>query len=159
MNPDSYYWAGGRKVPLERSDDVAVDVSVPGLEALRERGRPLSGSLVVLPEADAVAALGADCASQPGVHPVFRSEDGSLVVVLPEVRVESEDEGALAAAGRSASSAHVTAESEGRLVLAPDSGRGEDALTLANQLAESGDVDAEVIQARFVRLLPRPDVR
>jgi hypothetical protein len=144
-------------VPLERSDEVVVDVSEPGLSDLSSHGRALSGSLVLVPEADAVGALGEDCASMAGVHPVFRSEDGALVVVLPEVRVEAEDPEALSAVRRAATNAHLTGEDEGRLVLAPDSGRGEDALALANQLAESGDLAADVIQARFLRIVPRPD--
>ena len=55
----------------------------------------------MVPRSDAVAALGEDGASARGVHPVFRSEDGSLVVVLPEVRVEGSDPERLAALGRS----------------------------------------------------------
>ncbi len=74
---DRYYWAHGRQVPLERSDEVVVDGSEPALEGLAAQGRALSGSLVLVSESDATAALGEGCASMSGVHPVFRAEDGS----------------------------------------------------------------------------------
>jgi hypothetical protein len=161
MGADSYYWAGGRKVPLTASREVVIDVtspagarlSGPGLERLRAGGRSLSASLLMVPESDAAAALGGDSAL-PGVHPVFRSEDGALVVVLPEVRVESGDPRALDAVARSVTTAHVTERTDERLVLVPDSGRGEDALLLANSLTESRS--AEVSSARFLRVVRRP---
>jgi len=88
------------------------------------------------------------------VHPVFRSEDGSRVVVLPEVRVEASDPEKLAELGRSLTTARITQESADRLVIEPDSGRGADALALANTLAESADAD--LAQARFLRVVTRP---
>lgn len=165
MAGDRYYWAGGHKVPLEASTDVVIDVDSaagaelagPALETLRASGRSLSGSLLMVSRAAATAALGESGSSGPGVHPVFRSEDGSLIVVLPEVRVEASDPEKLAALGRSLTTAHITEQTGERLVLAPDSGRGEDALTLANALAETGDAD--VSQARFVRIVARPEPR
>ena len=163
--PDAYYWAGGRKVPLTASSDVVVDLdstagaqaSSSSLASLRDGGRRLSSSLVLVPRTEAVAALGDDGVSDRGVHPVFRSEDGSLVVVLPEVRVEGSDPETLAALGRSLTTAHVTDQTAERLILAPDSGRGEDALALANTLAGSPGTD--VVQARFLRVVPRPGPR
>ena len=87
--------------------------------------------------------------------PVFRAEDGSLVAVLPEVRVESEKPEVLDAVAASLTGAAVTERTDERLVITPESGRGEDALALANHLAESFDLD--VSQARFRRVVPRPD--
>jgi hypothetical protein len=88
--------------------------------------------------------------------PVFRAEDGSLVAVLPEVRVECADPAVLDAVVASLDDTLVVDRSEERLVLAPGSGRGEDALALANTLAETFDLD--VAQARFRRVVPRPGV-
>lgn len=163
MSADRFYWAGGRKVPLEASSDVVVDVGSQAvaelteseLRALRDKGRSLSASLLLVAESDAAEALGEGCSTMAGVHPVFRAEDGSEIVVLPEVRVEGSDPGKIAELGRSVTSAHVTEQTAERLVLEPDSGRGEDALTLANELAESPDTD--VAQARFVRIVARPE--
>ena len=162
---DTYYWAGGRRIPLAASSDVVIDLdSAAGarlaglqLDGLRAAGRSLTGSLLMVPGADAAATLGDGVHVLPGVHPVYRSEDGSLVVVLPEVRVEARDPRALGAVRRSLTTAHVTEETDERLVLAPDSGRGADALTLANELAESKGPD--LAQARFVRVVARPGRR
>ncbi|HYO40076.1 MAG TPA: hypothetical protein VER39_10495 [Nocardioidaceae bacterium] len=162
MPGDAYYWAGGRKVALHGSSDVVIDVtSAAGaqlagssLDSLRAQGRALSATLLLVPEAEASAALGDTSASVAGVHPVYRSDDGALVVVLPEVRVESSDPRRLADLGRSLSAARVRERSEERLVLEPVSGRGADALRLANMLAESRA--AEVTSARFLRVVARP---
>ena len=74
------------------------------------------------------------------MHPVYRAE-GALVVVLPEVRVEGEDEARLAELVNAVAGAHVAEHAQGRVVAVPDSGRGEDALAIANELAESPDAD------------------
>lgn len=164
MPGDAYYWAGGRKIALHASSDVVIDVtSAAGdqlagsrLDSLREKGRSLTASLLLVAETDATAALGETSSSVAGVHPVYRSDDGALVVVLPEVRVESSDPGRLAALGSSVTAANVKERSEERLVLEPVSGRGADALRLANSLAESQA--AETTSARFLRVVPRPGV-
>lgn len=162
---DSYYWAGGHKVPLEASSDVVIDVdSAAGaelggsaLESLRAGGRSLSKSLLLVTKSEASAALGETGSSVPGVHPVYHSEDGSLIVVLPEVRVEAGDPEKLAALVRSLTTAHVKEQTDERLVLEPDSGRGDDALALANTLAESPGTDLS--QARFMRIVSRPETQ
>ncbi len=120
MTEETYYWAGGRKVRLDR-------VAEP------------PGSLA---------------ADAPGA-PVFEAEDGSLVAVLPEVRVESADPKVLDEVASSLDGATVTDRTEERLTITPDSGLGDDALTLANHVAETFQVD--VAQARFRRVVPRPD--
>jgi hypothetical protein len=85
---------------------------------------------------------------------VYRTEDGSLVAVLPEVRVEAPPAALSEIADRPG--AHVTDRTDDRITLRPDSGRGEDALALANELAEAG---ADVSQPRFVRVVGRPEPR
>jgi hypothetical protein len=87
--------------------------------------------------------------------PVYRAEDGSLVAVLPEVRVECADPEVLDRVAASLEAATVE-RSEERLVIRPDSGRGEDALAIANHLHDAYGVD--VAQARFRRVVPRPGV-
>ena len=95
-------------------------------------------------------------AVEAGDAPVYEAEDGSTLAVLPEVRVECADPAVLDAVAASLSGATVTDRSEERLVIRPDSGRGEDALALANHVHEAFDVD--VAQARFRRVVPRPGV-
>ena len=48
----------------------------------------------------------------------------------------------------------VRSRHEGQIVLEPVSGQGEDALAMANALME--EMNPEMAQARFVRVLPRP---
>lgn len=159
---DRYYWAGGHKVPLFVSSAVVIDLDSAARAGLSEvdrdsmlaSGRVLSGSMLMVDRADVVAALGEGGFAMPGVHPVFRSEDGSLVAVLPEVRVEAADAATLDELGSSVTAAHIKERTEERLVLEPDSGRGDDALTMANELAETGRTD--VAQARFIRIVARP---
>jgi hypothetical protein len=162
MSPDhAYYWAGGRKVRLEPAGAVVVDMesdaavqAASTASSLRTHGRALTRSMVMVSRAAADEALGEATASAPGVHPVYRAEDGTLIAVLPEVRVEG-DARHLEAIRQSLAAAHVTERTDERLVLAPDSGRGEDALALANRIAETGGVD--VAQARFIRVVARPE--
>ena len=158
---DTYYWAGGRKIPLARSDEVVVDLdagtapSAAAAKRVRAKGTALTRGLVLLSQGDAVEAIGEAAASAAGVHPVYRTDDGALIAVLPEVRVEASPEGLEQIRDRPG--AHVTERTEDRVVLRPDSGRGEDALQLANELAEAGVV--EVSQPRFVRVVDRPEPR
>jgi hypothetical protein len=158
MTTDDYYWSQGRKVSLLPSDQVVIEdgaagsgsTAAAGLEALRQKGIPVSPGYVMVQKDAARAVLGD---ATEGSHPVFRTEDGSLLAVLPEVRVEGEPE-RLDSVSRTVTGAHVTERTDDRLTLVPDSGLGQDALRIANQLAEAGGVD--VSQARFVRLVKRP---
>jgi ubiquinone biosynthesis protein UbiJ len=157
---DAYYWAGGRKIHLEPAGDVVVDMdseaagqAASTARSLRAGGRALTGSMVMVSRAAAEEALGEAAASAPGVHPVYRAQDDTLIAVLPEVRVEG-DARSLQEIERALGAAHVTERTDERLVLAPDSGRGEDALALANRIAERGGAD--VAQARFIRVVARP---
>lgn len=156
MNPHT--WAGGRRVPLHQVDAVAVDLdAVPELSEdersdLAARGRALRDGLVLLASAEAGDLPGRGCA---GVHPVYEYADGSRVVVLPEVRVEDEDPARLDVVRRGLTGARVVEEGAERLVLVPESGRGEDALALANRIAEQKVV--QVAQPRLIRLLARPE--
>jgi hypothetical protein len=89
--------------------------------------------------------------------PVFQYED-ALVVVLPEVRVEiaAGDETEVHRFLEQADVPNQVLTDRGtRLVVRPDSGRGEDALRLANELQES--VPVEMAQARFLRRVPKRD--
>ena len=119
MADHTYYWAGGRKIRLDRV-------------------------------ADPPTALAADDA------PVYEAEDGTMLAVLPEVRVECADPKVLDQVADSLEAATVSERSEERLVIRPDSGRGEDALAIANHVHEAYAVD--VAQARFRRVVPRPGV-
>jgi hypothetical protein len=163
---EAYYYADGSQVPLHRAEELAVDLptadraSLPKdvLNRLSKHGRELRKGIVLLDGsqvpsdvADALDAVGA-------LPPVFRSSDGSLVVVLPEVRVEAADKEQAERVRRYLHSSEVESEmvrdSGERLVLRPASGRGADALDLANRIVEK--IHPLMAQARFLRVVPRP---
>jgi hypothetical protein len=163
MVPDFYYYAGGKRIPLELDrEHVAVDV---GVVESREGRRPdpaavegaeeLRSGLYLVEKSSLSADIRRRLDQEDALLPVFLYED-ALVVVLPEVRVEI-------AAGdetevhrfleQSDVPNQILAEKGNRLVVRPDSGRGEDALRLANELQES--VPVELAQARFLRRVPK----
>jgi hypothetical protein len=165
MTDDSYYWAGGHRIVLKASQDVLVDLGVAArfglddaeIERLRQEGRHLTGTTVLLPERDLPKPSDHSTWSTRAVHPVFRTDDGTLLAVLPEVRVEA-DQSKLAGVTQLVTGAEQTATVKearpGRLVLEPISGNGGDALTLANTVFESCHPD--LAQARFIRVTSRP---
>jgi hypothetical protein len=88
---------------------------------------------------------------------VYQTDDKSLLVVLPEVRVETTDpakEQRLYDLVKQ-SDAVVAEAKRGRFVIRPSSGRGIDALALANRVVER--VKPDIAQVRFVHIVPRPD--
>jgi hypothetical protein len=154
----SHYFAAGERVELDATDDVAVDLDIAAslgadtipLEAL---GTPLRGRLVLVPSAEVPGSLDGTAALQP----VYRA-GGALIVVLPEVRVEAGSV-ALAQAVRDCVGAgpvpvHVVLDDGDLITLRPTSGRGADALDVANLLHD--EVGPLMAQPRFLRITPRP---
>lgn len=95
--------------------------------------------------------------SAGALQPVYRADSGARIVVLPEVRVETSD----AAIGSrlhdlvKQSDATMTEARPGRYSIQLSSGRGDDALALANRVVE--ELEPDVAQARFIQVVPRPD--
>ena len=162
---DAYYWAGGRQVPLSADHHLAVNQNAANdhglwngeLSAVAEAaGTDIGHGLVVLP-GNSVSEQLRDHLDQSGASaPVYRSGD-SLIVVLPEVRMEATP-GEGAAKVRTVieandASAAVEEPTPGRFHVTPSSGRGADALILANKVAE--EADPQAAQARFLRISPQ----
>jgi hypothetical protein len=165
-----YYYAGGERVDLEPADDLfavgggtaSVAAAIP--EAASAAGQPLTGGIRLLTREELGDAAAAGAGSDPE-FPVFRSH-GAIMVALPEVRVEESRKAHRARlrkwlADHSRDVAVVGGnggdrdDGDERWVLRPVSGKGADALALANQLAEQ--VGPQVAQPRFIRVVPRPD--
>jgi hypothetical protein len=154
-----YYYAGGEKIKLTPADDLlAVEAhdmrSLAG--ASSSVGRALRDGLRLVTKdelGDAAEGLG----GPKPKYPVFRSH-GGIVVALPEVRVEESRKAYQAKLDKwlaeHGDNVMVVSRSDDRMVLEPVSGSGEDALAIANDLAE--EVDPEIAQARFIRVTPRP---
>lgn len=164
----TYYYASGTRVPLQPAEDL-VAVETPALDAaglppdMRERllaaARPLRGGYVLVDAGSLPRAALARLRDARAVQPVYRYGEG-IVVVLPEVRVEESRpdrvERLRAWLDRAGVAVEASGLGTGRLTLRPKSGRGEDALRLANELHEQ--IGLELADARFVRIVRRPDL-
>lgn len=163
-----YYYADGKRVKLDRADDLlavdgrrldAADLSASVRAAVERVARPLVSGMrlldcAALDDPDALRAIAKTCV----LHPVFRSH-GAILVVLPEVRVE-ESRGAAKQRRLKewlethAANAVIKSQDDGCFTIELTSGYGGDALALANALAE--EVNPEMAQAHFVRVVQRP---
>ncbi len=161
-----YYYAGGQRIDLTRVEDMlAIDeqrlmgAAVP--EAIREEVRqavqPLRAGIGLARRASLSPKTTAVLKKAGALQPVFRAQ-GALMVALPEVRVEESrptKQRPLEEWIRSHSEqALIRSRREGQIVLEPVSGHGEDALVMANTIME--EMETEMAQARFLRVLPRP---
>jgi hypothetical protein len=161
---NAYYWADGQKVSLDPDPHIAVnqdDAARHGLwegelsEVADSDGNDLGNGLVIVPENAVSEELRGRLDETGSSAPVYR-KDNSLIAVLPEVRMETAS-GTTAQQVRSAiapvdSDAVIDESKPGRFVVKPSSGRGADALDLANRLAE--ELKPEAAQARFIEITP-----
>jgi hypothetical protein len=162
-----YYYAGRDRIELEPEEEwVAVDATCLGRgkrdTALRkrlERERPVTGDVYVVGRKELSDADVGRLDRKGAVQPVFK-HGRARIIVLPEVRASLREEKDTRALKRLIKKpeykAEIVRQSGRRVVLRPASGRGLDALTIANRLKEEGE--ATVAQARFIRMVPRPDV-
>jgi hypothetical protein len=167
LGPSPYYYASGRRVELTRENEVvAVEASrlADVKKGTAHRSIPKDalslGSGLVMVSRESLTSRQIEGLEKDGAaQPVFRAQ-GTRIVVLPEVRVEDpspkvrlklrdwvEKDGA----------AEVIGENGDCITLRPSSGRGLDALDLANRITE--EVGPTMAQARFIRIIDRPGVR
>jgi hypothetical protein len=163
------YDVGDARVTLTDTDFVAVDLDASrGLldedvvTALGRRAESLRGSLV-LAKKDDLSAESLERLDRAGAaQPVLESADGTLLTVLPEVRVELEsgDETSLRAEAAKVRDvveeldAEVVRQDGTRVVIEPRSRRGRDALEVAQRLDEV--LSGALSQPRFIRRMARP---
>jgi hypothetical protein len=165
----TYYWAGGRKVRLLPSNQVAVDLvraqlsdlEPKQLAEIRRRGRSVNDGLMILGEAQFDEYERAELEAAAALQPIYASSDGTLIIVLPEVRVEISDpdkgRSFLNNFAGSDRGLQLSESKPGRFVIKLGKGNGDDALLLANELVET--LHPDLAQARFVRLTDRPGPR
>src|SRR5262245_58952423 len=140
-----YFYAGGKRQELEAVDDrLAVDTRGAASNGLGDvvSELPVVSKLpagMVIVDRGSLGKAAYERLNAAGLaQPVYRY-GSALVVLMPEVRVELEDDQHAAALGAVQSStvpAQITDDTPERLSLRPRSGKGEDALDLANFIYE-----------------------
>jgi hypothetical protein len=162
-----YYYASGQRVRLTPDEEwLAIDArrceadeGAAHLKAVLRNAsssRPLRGDLVLV-RRDALSRRQLEAlAKQGAIQPVFHAQ-GAALIALPEVRVEESSPERQQAVRRwlrqHARDAEIVEDRGDRIVLRPASGRGQDALALANRLTEQ--VGPEMAQPRFLRMVDR----
>jgi hypothetical protein len=158
---DAYFWAGGKKIPLFDSNTLAIDLNVAEIagvkEAFQHGARNVGRGLIFIDETSLSAQAWKRLDTVGAIHPVYRTADESELVVFPEVRVEVdsiESEEQVEALVKRSGFGIVVESTKGRITIRPNSGRGEDALRIANRVFEQ--LHPNLSQARFMRIVPRP---
>jgi hypothetical protein len=162
------YYADGEAVELAPSDLVCIDTRVgtgiagvaPEVRRIASAGEEVRSGLVLVRSAELTDDVASALDAGGALHPVFVDPTGGLAVVLPEVRVEATTARQQQVVEEEARSADLPAEVEhkgdSQLVLRPSSGRGADALALANRIYEAAH--PAMSQPRLLRVVepPRP---
>jgi hypothetical protein len=163
---DAFYYADGSAVRLAPTDLTVVDLEaaragdVPRslVEGLQADGRQVRGSLTMVEQDALTPDLERRLRAAGAVRPVFRAEDGALIVVLPEVRVEATNAEEVTRVRRLVEATPVKARIVERrpqqLSIQLDEADGIEALDLANRIEE--EIHPALSQARFVRIVRRP---
>ena len=167
--PNLHYKAGGTSVELTPHEGViGIDTTkLSGkagsalLSALQKQLQPIGRGIALVSREKLSNDLARKLEGLDAVVPVFES-DGATLVALPEVRVEGPTGAKVGTSiararrwlkGRSKRVKVVTDEPE-RLVVQVSSGRGEDAVALADEIAEK--VSRVTATPRFIRLTRHP---
>ena len=163
------YYAGGRKVELDRDEEYVAVVQEAarkaGLDAQVQtatKGSPGRGGGVVLAERSALDEKTIASLRDAGaLQPVYRSSQ-AVIVALPEVRVEfdtAEQRDAVmhVLADRDLLPHTISQSTDDGVIVQPLSGRGDDALRIANEIHERGHPAAASV--RFIQFVPKPKVR
>jgi hypothetical protein len=162
------YVAGGRRITLKPDHD-SIGLRISDLDAslqkqLRASTSPgmqvVNSELAVVAKKSIPEAALTALRAQGLVFPVF-ADAGTKIIALPEVRVEPPSDTTKASRKElsdwlSAHSAEVRVVSEGpdRLVLAPTSGYGPDAVVLADDISRA--FKSYSASPRFLRVTARP---
>ena len=156
-----YYYASGQRVALELDTaHLALDLSaLRGAQraALGRAGRELSAQVVLFDTASAPDAKAMAAAPGAVALPVFRS-GSTLLVALPEVRVEDEDAEALERVScwlaEQPRQGSVTETRNGRMTLHPGPALDHDSVALAREVVERCGVASA--SPRLLRVTPAP---
>jgi len=163
----AYYYASGRRIELDSDDEhVAVDRGAAkraGLDEQLPSAKAAGGnaSVVVASRSELDAETLASLRKAGAIQSVYR-RDRAVMVPLPEVRVEFDSAEQRKAVLRLLAAGDlpqhtITENSDERIVIAPTSGLGDDALKIANEIHERAGPAAA--SARFIQIVPKPTAR
>lgn len=158
-----YFYAGGKKHSLRPERAWwAVNATLAkskGFAASESQTRVLPGGMILVPRGE-VPTRDVETLEQAGALQSVYSSGGTIAIPLPEVRIEfdkrSQHDAALAALERAAFDQKMLSDRDGVIVVSLVSGRGDDALDLANYVYESARPAASA--ARMVQIVRKPDV-
>lgn len=162
-----YYYAAGRRVRIAvEARMVAIDRERARRAGLRPRARSkagtrgLPGELLLLERETLAPSLAASLERAGALRTVYRRGE-TLLVPLPEIRVEWETAPAGADLRRLLErlphAVEVIRLADACLQLDVRSGRGEDALEVANHLYEDAGIAG--VSVRLVQVTPTPEPR
>jgi hypothetical protein len=164
----AYYYAFRNRIEL-RGDEEHVAVDRPaakraGLDPPLPESSNLAGpgASVIVALKNALAPDALEALRRAGaLQPVYRFER-ALVVALPEVRVEfdgaEQRQAVLRLLAEGKLPQHTLSEnSDDRIVLVPLSGRGDDALSIANEIYERAHPASS--SPRLLQVVPKPAAR
>ncbi|GFG52558.1 hypothetical protein CQY20_09275 [Mycolicibacterium agri] len=160
-----FYYAGGRKVELDRATDYVAVVEQTAREAgldarvqkSSEEGSRRGGGVVLVERSALDEKTLATLRDVGALQPVYR-KDRAVMVPLPEVRVEfdtpAQHQAVLDTLTHRDTPPHkIVQETDYAMVVQPTSGSGDDAVTLANEIYERAHPAAA--SARFVQFVPK----
>lgn len=157
-----YYYAGGKRVSIEEDEaHVAIDgarAAAAGLEdASPSGGSRLPGGVVVAERGQVGETALSRLRAAGALRPVYRHRE-ARIVALPEIRVEVDDarqrKAVLESITRAPHPVDIAEDTEGRIVLRPRSGSGDDAIDVANHVFEEAHPAAASV--RLVQFVPKP---
>jgi len=161
-----YYYAQGRKVPISLDHSrIAVDplrAEKAGMKGLAEGKKhvTLPGGLVIMNRRDLSPSLLEDLERAGAIQGVYRQGESATFVPAPEIRIEIDSSEQGKAVRRVLASTHIGAdivdETKDRFVVRPKSGRGDDAIDLANEVTEKAKPGMS--SARMLQVIEHPDV-
>ena len=164
MAGSNYYYAAGKRIPLALDEEyVAVDLPKarqalgPAAEKVQAAFRTLRANTVMGKRSDLSQKILSLLEAASALHPVYREGDVQLVA-LPEVRVEMEKSQHTRVLGffqECRVPVSIERDEDEMAVVKPTSGKGADAVALANDIYEQ--IHPKAAQVRFLRVVPKPN--
>jgi len=161
-----FYYAGGEKINLQPVKDMlafARPASLAKLPAalkqtLHEGLEAVTDGITIVPVEQLTSQVLSAIRDKLKVFPVFAGDASGMLVALPEVRVQceqDENEELESWLKERAGEIKVVKHEGSQFVLQPTSGAGEDALRIANEIYKK--FRPQMSQPRFLRIVDRPD--